>query len=46
MKTEWNLDVIYKGITDPAYEQDIKLLEGAIEETGCVIEQLKNNKTE
>ena len=29
MKTEWNLSPIYQGLTDPAYEQDIKLLEGA-----------------
>lgn len=26
MKTEWNLDPIYKGITDPAYEADMKAL--------------------
>ena len=29
---------------NPAYEQDIKLLEGAIEETQCILEQLKENK--
>lgn len=46
MKTEWNLSPIYQGLTDPAYEQDIKLLEGAIEETGCILEQLKENKME
>lgn len=26
MKTEWSLDVLYKGLEDPAYEQDVKLL--------------------
>lgn len=44
MKTEWNLSPIYQGLTDPAYEQDIKLLEWAIEETQCILEQLKENK--
>lgn len=27
MKTEWSLDVIYKGIEDPAYEADFSALE-------------------
>lgn len=46
MKTEWNLSPIYQGLADPDYEKDIKLLEGAIEETGCILEQLKQNKME
>lgn len=46
MKTEWNLNPIYQGLADPDYEKDIKLLEGAIEETGCILEQLKQNKME
>ncbi len=32
MKTEWNLDVIYKGIEDPAYEADIEALKKTNEE--------------
>ena len=46
MKTEWNLNPIYEGLNDPAYERDVKLLEGAVEETGCILEQLKNNNLE
>lgn len=32
MNTEWNLDGLYKGIDDPAYEADIKTLEQKVEE--------------
>lgn len=32
MNTEWNLDGLYKGIDDPAYEADIKALEQKVEE--------------
>lgn len=39
MKTEWNLDGIYKGIDDPAYEADIRMLEQKVEEFS---EYLKN----
>lgn len=46
MKTEWNLNLIYEGLKDPAYEQDMKLLIGAVEETGCILEQLKQGKLE
>ena len=46
MKTEWNLNPIYQGLTDPAYKRDIELLEGVVEETGCILEQLKENKLE
>ena len=27
MKTEWNLDILYRGLEDPAYEEDVKQLE-------------------
>ena len=46
MKTEWNLNPIYEGVNDPAYEQDMKLFAGAVEETGCILEQLKKGKLE
>ncbi len=29
MKTQWNLDVLYKGFSDPAYEEDLKKAEAA-----------------
>lgn len=32
MNTEWSLDILYKGIDDPAYEADIKKAEQKIEE--------------
>lgn len=32
MNTEWNLDGIYRGIDDPAYEADIRMLEQKVEE--------------
>ena len=31
MTTEWSLDVLYKGLDDPAYEEDIKIAEKKIE---------------
>ncbi|MBQ3104539.1 MAG: M3 family oligoendopeptidase [Lachnospiraceae bacterium] len=34
MKTEWNLDVIYQGLDDPAYEEDIAGLTQTIERLG------------
>lgn len=30
MKTEWSLDILYKGLDDPAYEADIKKLADAV----------------
>lgn len=36
MKTEWNLDIIYKGLDDPAYEADVK----AFEEAGVKMREL------
>ena len=32
MKTEWNLEVLYKGLDDPAYEADMKKYEETIKE--------------
>lgn len=31
MNTEWSLDVLYKGLDDPAYEEDIKIASKKIE---------------
>ena len=42
MKTVWNLDVIYKGLTDPAYEADVKAFEEAVKETDEVIKKALN----
>ena len=41
MTTVWNLDVIYKGLTDPAYEADVKAFEEAVASTAEVIERAK-----
>lgn len=41
MNTEWNLDILYKGLEDPAYENDMKELEKAKEELHAVIEHTK-----
>lgn len=41
MTTVWNLDVIYKGLTDPAYEADVKAFEEAVASTKEVIEKAK-----
>ena len=32
MKTEWNLDVIYKGIEDPKFEEDFKKAKSCVKE--------------
>ena len=37
MTTVWNLDVIYNGLTDPAYEADVKAFEEAVASTAKVI---------
>ena len=39
MKTEWNLDVFYKGLDDPAYEADMKALEEANKKLHEVVEK-------
>ena len=41
MTTVWNLDVIYNGLTDPAYETDVKAFEEAVASTAEVIEKAK-----
>ena len=41
MKTVWNLSVIYQGLTDPAYEADVKAFEEAVNATEKVIEEAK-----
>ena len=41
MKTVWNLSVIYQGLTDPAYEADVKAFEEAVNDTEKVIEEAK-----
>lgn len=41
MKTEWNLDVIYKGIEDPAYAADMQELERLTEELAVVTTKAK-----
>ncbi len=47
MKTEWNLDVIYNGIEDPAYEADIEALKKNNEELeACVKTQGKVSEKE
>ena len=42
MTTVWNLDVIYNGLTDPAYEADVTAFEKAVEDTVEVIEKAKS----
>ena len=42
MKTNWNLDVIYKGFNDPAYEEDIVKAEGAYQALHAAVEKAKN----
>ena len=37
MKTIWNLSVIYNGLTDPAYEADVRAFEEAVKETENVL---------
>ena len=32
MKTEWNLDILYKGLDDPAYEEDIRKFQSTADE--------------
>ena len=46
MKTEWNLEVLYKGLDDPAYEADMKKYEETIKEFTTLFEEVKNRKPE
>jgi len=46
MKTEWNLEVLYKGLDDPAYEADVKQLEKEIAEYIALVEKAKDKKAE
>lgn len=39
MKTEWNLDKIYRGLEDPAYEADIQRLWESIKELEAYLQQ-------
>lgn len=39
MNTEWSLDGIYKGLDDPAYEADIKMVEDKVEELAACLKQ-------
>ena len=41
MTTVWNLDVIYQGLEDPAYEADVKAFEEVVASTAEVIENAK-----
>lgn len=42
MNTEWSLEVLYKGIDDPAYEADIKKAEQKIEELASYLKEVKS----
>ena len=42
MKTEWNLDILYKGLDDPAYEADIKALEVAGNELAELVKKAED----
>ena len=42
MKTEWNLDVIYKGIEDPKFEEDFKKAKSCVKELEKMILFYKN----
>lgn len=46
MKTEWNLEVLYKGLDDPAYEADMKKYEETQKEFAALFEEVKNQKPE
>ena len=39
MKSEWNLEVMYKGLDDPAYAADVKKLEEAAAALHEVVEK-------
>ena len=42
MKTEWNLDILYKGLDDPAYDADIKALEVAGNELAELVKKAED----
>lgn len=42
MKTEWSLDILYKGMDDPAYEKDFKTLEETIAELKEIVEHTQD----
>ena len=42
MKTEWNLDVIYKGIEDPKFEADFKKAKSCVKELEKLIAEAKS----
>lgn len=46
MKTEWNLEVLYKGLDDPAYEADMKMFEAVVEDYVASVEAAKGKKAE
>lgn len=46
MKTEWNLEVLYKGLDDPAYEADMKRYEEVQKEFVELYESVKDQKPE
>ena len=45
MYNEWSLDVFYKGMNDPALENDMKKLEGAVADYKSVISTLSYDDT-
>lgn len=46
MKTEWNLEVLYKGLDDPAYEADMKKYEEVQKEFVELYEAVKDKRPE
>lgn len=39
MNTEWSLDILYKGLDDPAYEEDIKTVTAKIESLKALVKK-------
>lgn len=39
MNTEWSLDILYKGLDDPAYEEDIKTVTEKIESLKALVKK-------
>ena len=46
MKTEWNLEALYKGLDDPAYEADMKKCEQVVAEFVELVNASKEKKAE
>ena len=42
MNERWNLDPIYKGFDDPAFERDLETLKQKVAEFGAFAEELKD----